>query len=86
MYVRREPLARMIVGGSGNQAMQKMFGMGDPAPASGPSAADAAEEAKRKAKTDAENRKGSASSLLTSTDLGSTFGQISLRKTLLGGA
>lgn len=58
-----------------------------------PSAADnkaqadaAAEEAKRKSMTEAENRKGAASSLLTSADLGASFGKIPTRKTLLGGA
>jgi hypothetical protein len=46
----------------------------------------AAEEAKRKSMTESENRKGAASSLLTAADLGSSFGKIPTRKTLLGGA
>lgn len=46
----------------------------------------AAEEAKRKSMTETEQRKGAASSLLTAADLGSTFGKIPTRKTLLGGA
>jgi len=46
----------------------------------------AAEEAKRKSMTEAEQRKGAASSLLTSADLGASFGKIPTRKTLLGGA
>lgn len=45
----------------------------------------AAEEAKRKSMTESENRKGAASSLLTSADLGASFGKIPTRKTLLGG-
>ena len=46
----------------------------------------AAEEAKRKSMTESEQRKGAASSLLTSPDLGASFGKIPTRKTLLGGA
>jgi hypothetical protein len=46
----------------------------------------AAEEAKRKSMTESEQRKGAASSLLTAADLGSSFGKIPTRKTLLGGA
>lgn len=46
----------------------------------------AAEEAKRKSMTESERRKGAASSLLTSADLGASFGKIPTRKTLLGGA
>lgn len=71
--------------GGGQQQQSQYFNSGPSAAQTRVKELEAADEAKRKSLSDAANRTGAASSLLTAADSGSEFDRLKTKKTLLGG-